>query len=95
MVAIILGSADTVANLIAQHPIYSSRIWRPASGSRSGLDGLLSDGPTLLVVESGALWVRIAYGGRIVRADGQVETARRRDGASGTVLEAVLYKATG
>ncbi len=38
----------------------------------SGSEGMLSAGPTLLVVESGALWVRIAYGGRdpaIRRAD--------------------------
>jgi len=54
MVAIILGAADTVANAIAQHPIYSSRIWRPVSGSRSGLDGLLSAGPTLVFHHHGS-----------------------------------------
>jgi SnoaL-like domain/Cupin domain len=40
----------------------------------SGMEGLLSPGPTILVVESGAIAVRIACCGRVVRA-GSVETS--------------------
>ena len=36
----------------------------------TGVDGLLSAGPTALVVEAGSIVARIAHGGRIVRADG-------------------------
>ena len=40
----------------------------------SGADGLLSAGPTLMVVESGTLAVRVAGGGRILRANGDETT---------------------
>jgi hypothetical protein len=41
---------------------------------KSGVEGLVSPGPTILAVESGAIAVRIASKGRIVRAGG-VETS--------------------
>lgn len=46
---------------------------RMAFPPNSASEGLLSTGPTILVIESGAIKVRIAIGGRIVRA-GKVET---------------------
>ena len=61
----------------------------------SGTDGLLSAGPTLLVVESGALWIRIAYDGQILRAGGQVETGDDAYATSGGVIETVLRQGDG
>lgn len=45
---------------------------------KSGVDGLVSSGPTILVVESGEISVHIAAKGRIVRAGG-VETSAGND----------------
>ncbi len=61
----------------------------------SGTDGLLSAGPTLLVVESGALWIRIAYDGQILRAGGQIETGDDAYATSGGVIETVLRQGDG
>jgi quercetin dioxygenase-like cupin family protein len=44
----------------------------------SGVEGLLSPGPTLLVVESGEIAVHVAHAGRMVRA-GDVETPLETD----------------
>jgi SnoaL-like domain len=44
----------------------------------SGVEGLLSPGPTVLVVESGEIAVHVAHAGRIVRA-GEVETPMGTD----------------
>jgi mannose-6-phosphate isomerase-like protein (cupin superfamily) len=53
----------------------------------SGVEGLLSAGPTMLVVEAGAIAVRIANGGRIVRASGDETTP-----GNGAGLASVLHQ---
>jgi quercetin dioxygenase-like cupin family protein/ketosteroid isomerase-like protein len=53
----------------------------------SGIDELLSAGPTWLVVEAGSVAVQIANGGRILRADGDDEMV-----AFGAGLAAVLQQ---
>ncbi|HEY7029797.1 MAG TPA: nuclear transport factor 2 family protein [Thermomicrobiales bacterium] len=46
----------------------------------SGLDGLLSAGPTVVVVEAGSLEVRIGTGGRVVRAGSSAEESAGGEG---------------
>ncbi len=53
----------------------------------SGVAGLLSGGPTLVVVESGVLEAHIASGGRVLRAGGE-ETAA----GTGLGLVAILHQ---
>jgi hypothetical protein len=62
-------------------------------GYGAAVDGLLSAGPTLLVVESGTLTMRIARGGRILRPGGGEETVTPASDGGGLV--AVLRQGDG
>jgi quercetin dioxygenase-like cupin family protein len=53
----------------------------------SGVDGLLSAGPTLLVVEAGSLTVNTAGGGRVLRANGSDEETGK-----GAAMAALLHQ---